>query len=49
MFALGVLEIPQGVRALLLNVTQTRVTDLRTHFPDVCKRRSQALKGVEKC
>lgn len=40
LFDLGVLEIPQGVCVFLLNVTQTCVTDLRAHFPDVCKCRS---------
>lgn len=40
LFDLGVLEIPQGVRVFLLNVTQTCVTDLQTHFPDICECRS---------
>lgn len=43
LFDLGVLEVPQGARVFLLDVTQTRVANLRTHFPDVRQCWSEAL------
>lgn len=43
LFELGVLEVPQGARVFLLDVTQTCVADLRTHFPDVHQCWSEAL------
>lgn len=43
LFELGVLEVPQGARVFLLDVTQTRVADLGTHFPDVHQCWSEAL------
>lgn len=43
LFDLGVLEVLQGARVFLLNVTQTCVAELRTHFPDVHQRWSEAL------
>lgn len=46
LFDLGVLEVPQGARVFLLNVTQTCVTDLRTHLPDVCQCCSEGLTNV---